>query len=348
MPDLVVRQVDPDDLDHLAAATSALGHEPACCPDEAAPCCQPPEAHTWLSLAHRMLPEHVWAFAVTWKGVPIQFELMEQGPPPTSVATYHLAVRGRPGWFWREAWRPIVDGLLDLGYAKCRGLIRGDLPDYADTLERHYKAKLVGHYQGGGLIFEYPLGEIPLTGFPARRTIPGWEWTAPGDTAVAVREMDVATATAEIRRIWTARGTPSAPQNMADSLRIAEGRSALENATLLGGFIEGVCRAVICLAPSPDPGGVAGRSTVTPFLETKRSGLLQLGFLTWCQQAGYTTLVTWHLAHQQAMIEAGTLKAQLPWTVGRRREHAVEGLLDVAATLARPLAAWTADLRAEP
>lgn len=343
-PGLVVRQVDPEDLDHLAAATAALGVELARCPDEAAPCCQPPEAHTWLALAHRILPEHVWAFTVTWQGTPIQFELMEQAPVPVSVATWHLTPE-RPAWFWREAWRPIADGLRDLGHATMRGLIRGDLTEWIEVLKAEYGARPVGRYQGGGVQLEYDLAAIRFDGLPARRTVPV-VWVAPGDASVEVRELDLETARTEITRLWTARKTPNAARNMVESLRIAEERWALDRASLLGGFIGGECEIVVPL--SPRSADRAGYATCTPYRSTPQAGLVQLGILRWAEAAGYTTASTWYLAHQAALLESGALKRHIPWTLGRRRPNAVEGTVTIAEALARPTAEWSADLAVTP
>lgn len=343
IPGLVVRELTHADVYDVTTQAIALGSEPAVCPDGDAPCCQPPEAHAWMGLAARILPENVWAFSVTWRGQPIQFETMEQGEPPLSTATHHLT-RERPPWFWREAWQPIVQGLRALGHTTARGAIRGDLTEWMESLTTLYAATPAGRYRGGGYYLRYDLAAIPFTGFPARRTVPGHASLAP--RGVEIRELDLASATAEITRLWRARATPNAERNRAEAQRIVSERWALDRAAILGGFTDGVCQSVLCL--SPRGGGDVGTATCTPFVHTAPSGLMQWGFMKWCQRAGYTRQTAWYPTHQMAMIETGTLQTRIPWTVGRRRASGVEVFADIATVLQRPVAEWAADLTVRP
>lgn len=347
MADLIVRELTHTDITDVTTQAIELGTEPAVCPDPASPCCQPPEAHAWMSLANRVLPDSVWAFTVTWRGQPIQFELMEQvpGQSPISIGTHHLS-RERPGWFWREAWRPIVEGLQALGYTTARGAVRGDLTEWVETLKTLYAARPSGRYRGGGHYLTYDLAAIPFQGFPTRRTVPGQASLVTGAPGVEVREIDLATATAEITKLWTARGTPNASRNMAESLRIVSERWALDSATILGGFVHGECRSVVCLSPRSDTD--VAPATCTPFIHTGESGLMQWGFMKWCQRAGYVRQVAWYPKHQMDMIESGRLKTRVPWTVERRRATAVEVSADIATVLRRPAGEWTADLTVVP
>lgn len=343
VPGLAVRELRLDDLDLLSAEAIRLGWEPARCPGEA-PCCQPPEAHTWMQFAQRIDQPTAWQFTVEWRGQPIQFELMEQGPPPVSVATYHVT-RERSHWFWREAWQPIVAGLRQLGHATCRGLIRGDLGYWVESLTHHYAGRVVGPRPQGGTIVEYDLAAIPFTGWPARRTAgPGWTWTHPG-TQLVVREMvetDYDAVARDLAITWGGEGHPALP----NVRRILDEQWHLDRATVLVAHQRGQLVGVFSLKPR--------RPTIVHSAVCSRFGdpqadllwrVIYRGVLEWAFAAGYTALTG---MIPQPVWDAPTFRRALQHTraqvVAKRRYQIdfVEVTHDLAAIHAESLAAWEA------
>lgn len=177
VPGLEVRQAGTDDLDPVAQEMVARGEMPAECPEGYGCGCTPRSRHAWMRLAEEWDDPRYGQFLTTWQGRPIQWErlwLPEDSTVPISTRTWHLT-RERPHWFWREVWRPVADGLAQLGYSEVRGWVRGDLGYWARSLEQHYRGQVLstGPHR---IEVAYRLAAIPFQGWPARRTGGvGWE-----------------------------------------------------------------------------------------------------------------------------------------------------------------------------
>ena len=282
------------------------------------------------------------AFCVTWEGAPIQVELMQHGPVPVSTATWHLNSE-RAAWFWRECWRPIAEGLLDLGYARVRGLVRGDLTAWVENLKTLYGAKHVGHYQGGGHQLEYDLAAIPFTGFPGRRSAPGWTWehAASGLSAREMASESYEEAAGSLDRLWG--GTH--PQ-LPTVRRLLDDAWHLDRAS------------VVLVSEGPRPVGVFAirhrtGTTGSLLVASRHAGdpatdlptrMLYRGVCEWAHAAGYTTLTTRVPAARWANATHQRLLVHTRATVVGRRESPtgrfVEISRDLAAIHAEPMAAW--------
>ena len=286
VPGLIVRELQLDDLDLLSAETVALGWEPAWCPETAKPCCQPPEAHTWMKFAQRIDRPTAWQFLVEWRGKPIQFELMEQGPPPVSVATYHV-MRERPHWFWREAWRPIAQGLQQLGHVTCRGLIRGNLDYWVDSLKHHYAGRVIGPRPSGGTILEYDLAQIPFIGWPARRTAgPNWQWQTGRAMVREATEADVAGLPSELERLW-GTGHPALPLR----LRMLDEHWNLDRGSIILGYVDGTLTDVrLYRMRQPTLVNATLLSNLRDPETDEGHRLVRWGLLQWAVDAGYTEM----------------------------------------------------------
>ena len=174
VPGLVLRPALTEDLDKVAQATVELGDQPVSCPPDS-PCrCTPPEAHAFLALAQEWdKPSHT-QLVLEWNQNPLQWELMfhdQDEDMPVSSRTYHLT-RERPHWFWREAWKPVADGLVALGFPTMSAIVRGDLDYYTQSLKYHYKAT-VRRRSRQKTTLDYDLATIPFAGWPARRALQG-------------------------------------------------------------------------------------------------------------------------------------------------------------------------------
>jgi hypothetical protein len=168
VPGLRVRHATTQDLEVVSQSLIESGQLPATCPDGD---CVPAEAHAFLTLAKEWDRGTHAQFVLEWNGRILQFESMfvDGLHGLTSGRTWHVT-RERPHWFWKEAWRPIAEGLMKMGHNEMRGLLRRDLDLYGKSLESQYNAKRTKSTPQ--IVIEYSLDKIPFNGFPKRREVP--------------------------------------------------------------------------------------------------------------------------------------------------------------------------------
>jgi hypothetical protein len=179
VPGLRVRPLTADDLEPAAAGAVESGLQHARCPDEAAPCCRPPEAHAWFRLAERIDRDDTWQLVLEHDGRPLQMELiLVNGDQAVFSYTTHFT-RERPHWFWREAERPVFERLRSAGVTRIHSRTRKDRPDWIQALKDNYGAVDDGVWDDKTVRLRFDPDEAlkRCTGWPARRTAgQAWAW----------------------------------------------------------------------------------------------------------------------------------------------------------------------------
>ena len=285
-PGLRYRTMTCLDLDAAAALAVDANIYLAQCPDGG---CSPPEAHAWMQLASRIDRPDTWQVVLEFEGRPLQLELITRDDEghATIGFTAHFT-RERPHWFWREAEAPVIRAMRGAGIRSLRSFARADRPDWIAALKRNYGAVEVARLPKT-VHLEYPLDamEARFTGWPARRTAgPGWQWTGPRVLVREATEAEIPWLMAELQRIW-GLGHAAVP----NVRRILSEQWALDRATLLLGFVDGVLTDVH--AYRARTGALVNDAILTrvrdPQADTPQR-LIREGLTRWCQRVGYDEL----------------------------------------------------------
>jgi hypothetical protein len=349
VPGLCLRPLRHDDLDLMAPLAIETGVYPACCPEDA-PCCSPPEAHTWCQLASRIDQPTTWQLVLEFNGRPLQFELVYLDPlHPTVTLTFHMT-RERPHWFWREAERPVFEALRARGYQHLWTRTRKDRPDWINALKLNYRATEVTELEHTKVL-EFPLDTTLFQGWPARRSAgDAWSWThAP--TRLTVREMapdELAGIRRDLAQSWGRKDHPALP----NVRRICDEQWALDRATMLVAVRDGILVGAFSLRQRRET--VVHSAVLTRFGDPAADPVARLvyrGVCEWAHQVGYQTLTgmipdaVYNSASFRRALQH--TRAQVVTRHTRFRTPMVEVAHDLAAIAQEPVSAWER-WRAEP
>jgi hypothetical protein len=337
VPGLVLRTMTGDDLDLAAPVAIESGLQLERCPGEP-PCCRPPEAHAWLSLAARLDRADTLQMVLEHEGRPLQMELiLVEGDTAVFSYTTHFT-RERPHSFWREAERPVFEHLKARGVSRMFSRTRVDRPDWIQALKDNYGAVADGVWDERTvrLRFDPDVALSRCTGWPARRRVTSWVKTQGPYMVREVNESDPA----EMDRIraWLLDAWSDNPARGVMVARMLTEWVNLDRATLLicerGGTPQQL-RAV-----RTRRGTVAGMAYLVPLPtgDVPAQRLMALGATEWQIAAGYEKTSTfasrrvWHTPHVQAQV---ALEAPVNRQMDRPqfREPFVEMEWDLAASL---------------
>lgn len=285
VPGLSLRPFGLEALPLLAPAAVAAGIYLATCPP-GAPCgCTPPEAHPWLMLAGRLDNRTAWQFALEFNGRPLQHEVLaREGALATFSLTFHHT-RERPSWFWREAERPVFQALREGGVQVLQSRTRADRPDWIQSLQDNYGARLIGDWgvQPGELLtrrLEFPLDMGVFKGWPVRTAV-GFDttvgavrvWEAGAGDLPAVRQLIQDTVPAGQRQI---------------AAQVLEEWWTLDRATVLLGAKAGQLRYARMIRHRKP--GQASLAIVGALFDEPEQATVTDSIRGWLQQAGYATV----------------------------------------------------------
>ena len=310
VPGLRLRALTCMDLDRAAALAVETGIYPATCPDAAAPCCTPPEAHAWMSLAHRIDRADTWQTVLEFGDQPLQFELItRQDDQATFSLTMHLT-RERPHWFWREAEAPVVTALGAQGVARLRSFTRSDRPDWIQALKDNYGAVEVAQ-RANTVHLEFSMNEMlqRIQGWPARRRV-----TTGTAGTLTLREGTAADLPA--LDAWIDRELASG--RAAISKRVVREWYALDRAALLLVEDAGSLLAAQCLRARR--GTTAGWSYLGNLARLGVQNAAVRDLVTaWSRLEGYTRLTTFV---PQVLAEMAPIQAAIAaWGAGMVAVH---------------------------
>lgn len=275
------RPIHPDDLDAMTTESVAAGMLAATCPTpEDGGQCQPPEAHAWLMLARRTTDLLAWSMVLEFQGRPLQYEIVMNEGEGRALYSFTLHTqRERPSWFWREAERPIFEGLQAHGIETLVSRTWNIREDWIQSLIDNYGAIDRGPFDAFTRRLEFPLNLGRFQGWPSRRQV-GFDQTT---GAVRVWEATAADLPA-VRQLIQA----TVPQGQrAIAMRILEEWFHLDRATLLLGSKDGTLRYARVVRHRKAT--QASLAFVGALFDEPEQATVTTSIRSWMQQAGYTT-----------------------------------------------------------
>lgn len=298
IPELVLEPMTTAHLDAAAGIAVASGLLPAACAAECG--CQPPEAHAWIQLAQRIDHEHCWPLVWSFRGQPLQYEIINLNAARTSAIfslTYH-ATRERPSWFHRELERPVFEALERLGVMRLESRTRSDRPDWIQSLQDNYGATELGTANGMARLL-FPLDLRRFTGWPARVAL------GHDVTVGRIRQWEATADDLPALRAWIQEAMPVDRRPIA--LRMVDEWWHLDRATILLGARDGELRYARALRYRKE-GNVAS-ANLGPLYDDPELEDLGGALKSWCRRAGYATLTTFVpkrlLAHPKMQAKLG-------------------------------------------
>lgn len=292
-PDVPGLTLEPMTAAHLDAA-AALLVEMQCagtCGAEWAG----PAGHARDVLARSLAEADTWCLAWTfqgrtfqYQGQTVQYEILRVDAGGR-LATIDLTLRStheRPGWFWREAARPVLEALITAGIERV-AFWTGDVgvrAHRAPFCQASFGAVETDDFaRGGSGRLEFPVDLARCTGWPARKTLgTGWALTHGRTTVREASEADLPVVRARLDEVWRGR-----PDRRDLTGRMLEEWWILDRATLLLGTVDGQLRDARLVRQRA--ASTAGVGMLLPAEEDAEQDAIVVATARWMVAAGYQT-----------------------------------------------------------
>jgi hypothetical protein len=228
-----------------------------------------------------------WPLVLEFRGRPLQYDCLfldPEGQIARSGFMAHLVTR--PRRFWREAWRPVLEALREVGVGRITSRPRADLPEWVETLRMEYGAEEIGRTVGGKfLVIAYDVERAlaACTGWPARRSAgPAWAFRHGGHVLRELQDADLGQLDAWLARWWHLR-----PALRDEARRLVDEWTALDAATILIGEVAG--QVEFCRVVRERRQAMSTIASVSPLDRRPDDGAFLYGVCAWHRAVGYAT-----------------------------------------------------------